>query len=193
MSYDDVIHRLALERQLVPPATPVDKNAVRDGIRRRGDGDFDWQWVQATVYGSLIDEASLHEGVAAFFRVARAAGVRVYVVSHKTEVASVDPHGVNLRVAALGWMERHGFFAPDGLGLAREDVYFEPTRAAKIARVAALGCTHFIDDLEETFRETDFPDNVEKILFAPHGRPMSLPGVRVVRSWREITGYLFGE
>ena len=32
-------------------------------------------------------------------------------------------------------------------------------------RIRALGCTHFIDDLEEVFLEPSFPSDVHKILF----------------------------
>ncbi|MBI3723314.1 aminoglycoside phosphotransferase family protein, partial [bacterium] len=43
-------------------------------------------------------------------------------------------------------------------------IFFEDTRAAKIARIRAVGCTHFVDDLEEVFLEADFPEHVERHL-----------------------------
>ena len=52
-------------------------------------------------------------------------------------------------------MEQQGFFDPKGLNLKRENVYFESTREEKVARIGFLKCTHFIDDLEETFDEPD--------------------------------------
>ena len=59
------------------------------------------------------------------------------------------PSRVNLRQAALGWMTAQGFFGTSGFAVPAENVFFESTRAEKLARIAALGCTHFIDDLEE--------------------------------------------
>ena len=43
----------------------------------------------------------------------------------------------------------------------------------------------FVDDLEETFLEPDFPEGIEKILFAPHDHA-PVPGARMCRSWDEI-------
>ena len=41
-----------------------------------------------------------------------------------------------------------------------------------------------IDDLEETFGQPSFPADVAKILFAPHGRPIAIPGALRSTSWR---------
>ena len=53
-------------------------------------------------------------------------------------------------------MARQGLFSA-ACGIAREDVYFESTRADKLTRIAALSLTHFIDDLEEVLTDPDFP------------------------------------
>ena len=54
-------------------------------------------------------------------------------------------------------------------------------------------CTHFIDDLEETFAETSFPAGVARILYAPHPTPTPPPGVMVVQSWKQICEYFFAD
>ena len=69
-----------------------------------------------------------------------------------------------------------------------ERVFFENSRAAKLARIGAVGCTHFIDDLEEMFRDPDFPARVSPILFAASG---ALPAGAVCSSWRQIAEVLF--
>jgi len=50
------------------------------------------------------------------------------------------------------------------------------------------GCTAFIDDLVETYREPDFPRELQAILFAPGELPseLPLPDLWVVRTWTEI-------
>jgi len=188
-SYDDVIHRVAVRRGLIPSMLPRSKKVIRDAIRRLPDGEIRWQEVQAVVYGPSMAEAELMDDVTAFFTVCKEHLIRPYIVSHKTEYARLDITGTNLRRAALDWMASKGFF--NGLGLSHRDIYFEPTRREKIERVRRLGCTHFIDDLEETFAEESFPSQVEKILFAPHGRPSPRQDVLTFATWEEINHHFF--
>jgi hypothetical protein len=88
-------------------------------------------------------------------------------------------------------MRQHGFFVGGAIGLREDAVFFEPTRREKVERIAKLGCTHFVDDLEETFLEPSFPEEVRKFLFAPHQTSTSLTGVRLVHGWSEIVDELF--
>ncbi len=189
--YDDLLAALAVERGLIPAAVGG-KRQIRDAVRQLPGGEIEWQRLQAAAYGPRIGEACLAEGVAEFLACCRRSGIEVYAVSHKTERASYDQTGTNLRQAALDWMEGRGLFAPDGGGLGRERVFFGATRQEKIDTIGSLGCTHFIDDLEETFREESFPAGVERILYAPHP-PWTAPnGVRIAKSWAEILEYFFG-
>jgi len=72
-------------------------------------------------------------------------------------------------------------------------VRFGATRREKFAHIRAAHCTHFIDDLEETFREPDFPTEVQGILYRPGaGAPSDLPEVACARSWDEIGQRIFG-
>ncbi len=89
------------------------------------------------------------------------------VISHKTEYGHFDPHRVNLREAALRWMDAAGLFDTPDTALSPEHVLFEATRSGKIARIAASGCRRFIDDLPEIFTDTAFPPDVERHLLAP--------------------------
>jgi hypothetical protein len=190
VSYDDLLERLARECGLVSVDTTPGKKTIRDSIRQLPDGEIEWQKLQGIVYGPRMSEAQLIGGVPEFFQASRQRGVRVVVVSHKTEYAGYDDTRTNLRQSALAWMETHRFFDSDGLGLRREDIYFAGTRAEKIATIKRLGCTLFIDDLEETYLEPTFPPNVEKLLFAPHGHA-PLPDVHGFRTWREILDHVF--
>jgi hypothetical protein len=71
------------------------------------------------------------------------------------------------------------------------DVYFESTRAEKLARIAELALTHFIDDLEEVLTDPDFPPDVERILFADGAQPVS-PSYISCSTWRDIERQVFG-
>lgn len=193
VTYDQVIYRIALQRGIIPPGADAGKRAVRDRIRQLPDGDVEWQKVQGLVYGPRMSEAQLIDGVAAFVRRCRVAGFPVYIVSHKTPYAGYDETATNLREAALRWMEDRRFFAGDGLGFGRDHVFFESTREAKIGRIRDLGCTLFVDDLEEVFREPSFPSGVAKILFAPEQAETAVAGAMVMRNWRAIHDHVFDQ
>ena len=189
--YDELVHHLALERGLIDPQVDKSKKVIRDTVRGLPDGETEWQKLQGLAYGPRMDEATLSEGVPLFFKTCRRHDAELRIISHKTEFAEHDETRTNLRQAALNWMTKHDFFDPAGLGLSRRDVFFAGTREEKLDLIQRLGCTHFIDDLEEVFQEEHFPPEVCKILFDPHLGSTGPPGVIVASSWREITDRLF--
>lgn len=189
VNYDNVLFAAALRDGLITSDTGKNKRNIRDRIRALPSGEIKWQKLQAYAYGRGMKDSELFDGVRRFFNTCRVANVAVFIISHKTNLASMDKDGVNLRVAAIEWMKQKQFFGDDGLGLSTDEVYFESTRRGKIERIKKLGCTHFIDDLEETFLEPSFPSNVQKILYA---RQQSLvAGVKTYFTWKEIYEYFF--
>ena len=182
---------MARERGLIDDASGDSKRKIRDRIRQLPDGEIEWQKCQAQLYASRIGEATLMDGVAGFFQLCRERRVKAYVVSHKTKFSRYDTTGTNLQEAARQWMAAHLFFAPDGFGLAPADVFFAQTRQEKIDRIRDLGCTHFIDDLEETFLEKTFPPHIARILYEPARVEPPPPGVMLMRTWQEICDYFF--
>lgn len=189
IDYDRVFLDAAKERGLIDASFVGSKRAVRDRIRLLPEGELAWQRLQGYVYGAGISGAVLCAGAADFLRECRDRGAEVFVVSHKTQFGHYDPQRVDLRAAALGWMADRGFFRPELYRLARENVYFEATRAEKLRRIGALGCTVFIDDLEEVFTDPAFPPGVKPILFAPS----SARGLAVHPDWRRIGEIVLGE
>jgi hypothetical protein len=191
VTYDDVFRSAAIGRGLIrEDCGGAGKQAIRDRIRLLPDGEVAWQKLQGYVYGAGIGEARLCEGADRFLRRCREAGATVLIVSHKTEFGHYDPARVNLRRAALDWMSAQGFFHPDRFGIAAENVFFEGTRPEKLARIASLGCTHFIDDLEEVVSDPAFPTGVKRILYSQNGG--SQPGVFLIcRTWRDIEESVF--
>jgi len=189
--YGESIQAVAREWGLISPQVDPNKRTIRDHVRQSAGGDIAWQRVQAAVYGPRMAAARVFDGVATFFASCHRQAVPCHIVSHKTALAGFDTTGTNLREAALRWMERQGFFRADGLGLTPDCVHFASTRAEKIAVIGRLGCTHFVDDLEETFLDSTFPPGVERILFAPV-RPAMIPvGVQVASAWSDIERYVF--
>lgn len=193
VTYDELMHSVALELGLISPKVDKRKTQVRDAIRQLPDGEVQWQKLQGTVYGPRMNNAKLTEGSMAFFQDCGRRGARVYVVSHKTEFNKYDETQTNLRSSAMAWMETNGFFDSDGFSLERQDIFMEGSRQAKLQRIDILGCTHFIDDLEEVFREPEFPKGVQGILYAPNTASASPPGVKPASCWKEISEYIFGK
>jgi len=190
VSYDEVFADVAVRLGLIPAGFRGDKTAVRDHIRSLEDGEARWTALQALVYGPHIGGAKPFEGFLEFLAAAQVRGIPVHIVSHKSEYAAAAPNGVNLREAARRWLEEQGIVGGSAW-IAPDSVYFEGTRDAKVARIAELGCTHFIDDLVEVFDEPAFPAGVVRYLFAPGGAAVSNGRYRVVRDWRQLAKELF--
>jgi hypothetical protein len=190
VTYDQVFRDVALARGLIDPAFVGTKQAIRDHIRLLSDGELAWRQLQGYVYGKGIAGAQMFEGVDGFLRRARAEGLPVVVVSHKTEYGHYDPDRVNLRESARAWMRANGFFASDGYGILAENVFFEASRAEKLGRIARLGCTHFIDDLEEVLEDPDFPAGISRILFSQN-KPVRAAPYTICTSWQQIEEHVF--
>jgi hypothetical protein len=185
VSYDRLFHRLAVERALVDPSFPANKQAIRDALRN-ARCEEEWTRVQGIAYGARIVEAEPFPGVKRFLRQCRDAAVEVAIVSHKTVTPYLgEPY--DLHLAAHEFLEQHGFYRADEAGLTPEHVHFEPTLGAKLARIAALGCSAFVDDLPELLAEPRFPAGVERIHFDPSGARRDDPRFTRVASWAQCS------
>ncbi len=177
-----VFYRVACERGLVSPDLPPTKEAVQQSLRDQGR-EAEWTELQGAVYGPRLSEALPFVGAREFVTFCRHQNINVYVISHKTPHAVGGP-AYDLHDAGHRWLERHGFYGRSGL--SRQDVFFEPTRPGKLNRIRALGCSHFIDDLEEVFAERAFPEGVKKWLFASVSSPRQPAVDHVFSTWRQI-------
>jgi hypothetical protein len=189
--YDRLFHRLASERGLLPDSVAATKLAVRTHLRATGQEDV-WTELQGAAYGARMGDADEFPGCIEVLRRALAAGIAVRIVSHRTRVPhSGAPH--DLHHAAMQWLEGRGLVADRGIALRRGHVHLELTRTAKCARIAALDCTHFIDDLPEVFDEETFPAATERVLFDPDGAHSDATAVRRIVGWEEIGAWISGE
>jgi hypothetical protein len=187
--YDELFHRVAVGQGLVPPETPARKADVRDCLRRAGREEA-WTRLQGHVYGPCMAEAPAFPGVFGFFERAIRAGLSLYIISHKTRNPAIGPEH-DLHQAARDWLARQGFFDPAKIGLSPDRVFFGATRQEKIQLIVQAGCTHFIDDLEETFLEPSFPRRVKGILFGTRAPSSAIQGVQLVNDWGQIPDYVF--
>lgn len=186
---EEVFHAVALERGWIPATLPARKNAVRDYLRAQGR-EREWTELQGSVYGPRLAGAPPFPGALEFFAHAVRRRLPVWIISHKTRTALVGPPH-DLQQSAREWLAAHGFFDPRRIGLSPDHVCFAETRAEKLRLIREKGCTHFVDDLEETFREPAFPGHVVAILFGHHSAPRDLPQVKPLADWAQVFEYVF--
>ena len=187
--YDGVFHAAALERGLIPADLGRDKNSVRDHLNGAGRADA-FTDLQGYVYGARMELASPYPGFADFVSVARRAGHELFVVSHKTRHPIRGPKH-DLHAAARGFLAAQCLVGDAG-PIHPDCVFFELTKEAKAARVAAIGCEAFIDDLPEIFALADFPKMTRPVLFDPTDQFRDMKLHRCT-SWAEITAELCHE
>lgn len=188
--YDRAFHRAAVDRGLIPEDVTPTKDGVRNWLRAAGRED-DWTALQGYIYGARMDLAAAFPGVRDFMRKAAEAGCAIDIVSHKTRHPyRGEPY--DLHRAALGWLEAQGFFDDAALGLDRAHVHLELTKDAKLARIGALDCDVFVDDLPELLGEAGFPADTRRVLFDPNDAAPDSPSYARARSWDEIAGLLLG-
>lgn len=190
VTYDSLFHRLAVERGLIPSTVGASKQQVRDHLRAAARED-DWTELQGYVYGARLCDAPPFPGVLDFFRRCRHQRLDVCIISHKTRHPFRGP-ALDLHDAARNWLARHGFFDDADIALSPDHVYLETTLADKLARIGALNCTHFVDDLPELLREPLFPAGTRRVLFDPNARHGSTALFTRVGSWAEASDLLLG-
>lgn len=160
--YDQLFHKVAVERSLIPPGLTINKVAVRNYLRENGKEDL-WTEMQGYVYGSRMCEALAYPDVIDTITFLQEEGHDVFVVSHKTHHPFAGPK-YDLHQAATSWINNHLLRNNSPL-LSEQHLFFELTKQEKIDRIKDLGCDLFVDDLPEILMAPEFPSCVRKILF----------------------------
>lgn len=194
VSYDRLFTTLATERGWLPqdqtPAKGWNKRHVAQSVRLHTDGEIKWQKLQADAYGPSLDRSEMMPGFDLFFANLQARKVPWCIVSHKTEYAKQDVDKQHsLHHAAIRWLEKYHILPEDNREPYQKNVHFAATRTSKIEKISALGCTHFIDDLEAVLNDPHFPKTVHK--FWLHNGCDTAPGLKPV-TWDQINVELFG-
>jgi len=182
--YDRAFHKAACEQGLIPSDIPATKEKVKQYLINIGQEDR-WTELQGYVYGSRMDTVETFTGVVECFKSLINQGVSVYIISHKTRYP-YRGNRYDLHDAARNWLTASGFL--NHAGLSMDQVFFELTKENKLARIAAVGCTHFIDDLPEIFCAESFPVKTVRILFAPGYHAVNTAMLSFA-SWKEIAEY----
>jgi len=187
VSYDTLFHKVALERNLIPSELPSTKLSVRDYLRQAGKEDI-WTEVQGYVYGARMDDAIAYPGAMDFFSWARAEGIHLAIVSHKTHHPFVG-RPYDLHDAARKWVARILIDRPVPL-IDAVDVYFELSKQEKLARISGLDLDFFVDDLPEILLADEFPVRTAPILFDPDGSYPADDQLPAFPSWALIKQHI---
>lgn len=190
--YDNLFHKVALEKGVIPNTLPKNKLAVRDFLRNAGIEE-QWTEMQGYVYGARMDEADPYEGVIDFIRSLKGDGHVVTIISHKTQYPFIGPK-YDLREAARGWIKK--YINCDGRVLVDENsIFFETTKKEKILRIGEVSPNFYVDDLPEILLDEEFPEVTQSFLFDPESVNQSLLKdtgsiSKIFRSWAEIKQYI---
>lgn len=191
--YDQVFSELAKAWQLVPSTFQGSKQQLRERLQHLAEGDTVWQRLQGQVYGAYMHQAECFAGLKAFLKACQERDITLFIVSHKTEFGHFDEDKVNLREAAQRWLHQEQLIGAELSPIPVHHVFFETTREEKIARIEALHCTHFVDDLLEVFTAPTFPETIQKIWFNPNNMSEAVekPFLTHYPDWNSIQHALF--
>ena len=165
------------------------KNEIKNRLIYEKNDNYKWESLQGQVYGRYIQNAAIYPGVANFILHCKRRGVKVNILSHKTEFGHHDKSQTPLRKAALNFLKQNELLSGD-YGIQEKDIFFFDTRHKKVNKIKELNCTYFIDDLPEVFREESFPENTTEILFdiqSEHTMNYTF------NSWRGINEFVFNQ
>lgn len=190
--YDAIFGSIACKMGILPSPPPQSKRETKAKILSlpglpAEKREVLWMKLQGKVYGAHIGSAEPFPGVfSACEALSRMRGTELFIVSHKTEYGHFDEDRVNLRDAAISWLESNGFTGHDSAPVRRNAIYFCGTREEKIEKIRELEINIFIDDLEEVLTDQAFPERTVPIRFDPaHDGTGSLP-FDVCRKWSEV-------
>lgn len=184
--YDEIFHRAALEKKLIPESLPKNKESVKKYLRNNGKENI-WTELQGYVYGTRMLEAAPYPAFIEFLQLTKEKSYMIYIVSHKTQYPYLGPQ-YDLHQAAREWIERNKLFDAGYIDPAH--VFFELTAATKLARIKEINCQYFIDDLTEILLHENFPANVNKFLFQPNSYlNIKEDKYKMFKSWNHISQY----
>jgi len=184
--YDELFHKIALEKSLIPTDLSKEKNAVHDYLRNKNVED-EWTMIQGEAYGDRIKEAEPYDGVLDMLQQLTAENIPMYIISHKTRTPFLGPKW-DLHAAARSWLHMYRFSDPQGLNWNENCIFFELTKEKKVERIIETECTHYVDDLVKILEL--LPDTINKILFSPSGSPDVPNHWSVLKSWKALPDLL---
>jgi len=187
--YDQVFHKVAVEKGVIDDNIPVSKVAVRDKLRENNIEDV-WTEIQGYVYGARMADALPYPNVLDVLKWARKQKLTLYIISHKTKHPFLG-FKYDLHKAAKQWIDEV-LRDEEGSLILPENVYFLEDKSDKVDAIGRLGCQIFIDDLPEILTHKNFSEDIQPVLFDPENNHPDMSVAIRIQSWKEIPGIIPG-
>lgn len=183
VDYDDLFFHVAKQEKLIPSTIKSTKLGVREFLRENNK-EKAWTELQGLVYGKEMHKALVFSGVKRCLFALKSRGVELAIISHKTKYPYLGPR-YDLHCAARRWIDANLVFKKASL-IKPDLIFFKETMQEKISLIAELNCSVFIDDLPEILTHSDFPENVQRLLFDPKKSHVTPDKCITVSSWKQI-------
>jgi hypothetical protein len=137
--------------------------SLRSYLRKIDPSDLKWQEAQSWIYVDGLQYAKLNEGIEDLCVYLLSKNISVFIVSHKTNKTQDRFGGRDLFSPVVNWIQYSdikNFFN------INENIYFMPTRDAKIQKIEQLDLNWFVDDLLEVLLDKNFPPHTTKYLLS---------------------------
>lgn len=181
--YDDLFHKVALEKGLIENHVNKNKFSVRQYLIDK-NRESEWTSLQGIVYGSRMEEAIAYSGALDGIISFQKRGISTYIVSHKTQYPIIGPK-VDMQASARLWIENNLSVSGKQV-FGKNKIFFNEKKDEKLEQIVILNCGVFIDDLPEILLSRKLPKKVYKILFDPANKHPVNPNYTKVQSWNEL-------
>ena len=160
----------AVARAMGLPQQLVDRESIRESLRKSEEDDEEWQRFQALLYTDGLAYAQPAPGLLEFLRFCGSIDLNVVIISHKTEATPVRFGARDLRAPASEWLHTQGI-VPEHV--SPDWVFFCTNRADKVRTIAELQCDVFVDDLIEVLEDADMPIGITRFHYQAGGNSNS--------------------
>jgi hypothetical protein len=189
ISYDKAFQNGAIVSGLVDKDCNLNKKALRNFIRTKPDGEFEWQKLQGYVYGEGINEAVLFPGVYRFLWRCKERKIDIEIVSHKTEFGHFDSQKISLRDSATNFLINQGLL--DNKNPLIKKVTYKSSKKEKLDYIKQNNYECFIDDLEEIIFSEEL-ESQKGILFSNEEPFIKNSNKVIAKSWEDISQNILG-
>ena len=157
--------------------------SLRSYLRQIDPSDLKWQEAQSWIYIDGLQYAKLNKGIEDLCVYLLSKHISVFIVSHKTNKTQDRFGGHDLFSPVVNWIQYSNiknFFN------INENIYFMPTRDAKIRKIEQLDLNWFVDDLLEVLLDKNFPPHTTKYLLSDEENPKLSAHINVVDNFSLI-------
>ena len=190
ISYDKAFRNGAIVKGLTEKNCNLNKKALRDLIRAKPNGEFEWQKLQGYVYGAGINQAEIFPGLIRFLWRCRQRKILIEIVSHKTEFGHFDRKKISLRDSATNFLKSNGLLDKKNPLIAK--VTYKSSKKEKLNYINHNDYEYFIDDLEEIIFAEEL-EHQKGILFSNDSPLINNSNKLFAKNWEEISQIILGD